>query len=188
MPYDHECNLQRCMFAFPLLQNNGSQSCLFNNLPVIDFSADNSRFLQSSPAVQNGITLAVICNSGTQNTTNEILSLSTNSNSICAYGTLATGIFVRSTTVGVTANGTTGNVNPKILIFTQTNLIYNGASEYSGSTQLAQVLPYFTNIGGRQTSSAHRGLIAEIIAYDSSFTLTKAQELSANINSEYAIY
>jgi len=168
----------------------------FNNLPTINFTAGNTRFMLSSPNSYVGlgnVTIAIVYQiQSTSTNGNRLVSDSTTANNaigIASNGANAgmNGLGLYTGTSTSTISGTTEDTNPHIGILSDRYVYVNGVQEATGSSQF---IYGFNQLGsqGSTNNTATQAKIAEIIIFNRLMTDLQMANLSTNINSKYAIY
>jgi hypothetical protein len=168
----------------------------YNNFPTI--STSTNRFLQLTTRsntffLDSNKTFAIVANYDTINVGNIILGTSTGGLGCILWG----GSNAAYLGIGIRENGgtfwqtTVDNTTPHIAIFTINDIVVDGASSLSSSSNV--ILPNISlnqlGIGINGASSVgFNGKIAEVVAWDFKMTQSQMIQLSNNINEKYAIY
>jgi hypothetical protein len=165
-----------------------SQNASFNNLPVIDFNAANTRLYTDATGVRpisNVRTFAIVANYGTIQSRNYVIS-NFNDNSGIIYGGTTTGIngvgVYESTTL---YSGTTESTSAKITVITDNLIMVNGIVENNTSFNLQRT---YNTIGHDSGTFTLRGNVAEIIGFSFPLNQDQALAISTQLNQKYVIY
>jgi hypothetical protein len=164
----------------------------FNNNPTVEFFDTARRLLLPVNLLSNSkFTIAAVANMNSINLLNVVMSGASAVSQFGVGGTAATvtGVFAGSGAAGSSTllQGVTEFTTPRIIIFTNSNLVVDRVLEDSGKS----LIPFTANtLGGRDNNTAFglNGNIAEILFWDVEISVDKMYELSDILNTKYAIY
>jgi hypothetical protein len=159
----------------------------YNNNPTVEFFDTARRLLLPVNLLSNSkFTIAAVANMNSINLLNIVMAGASGVSQFGVGGTAAgiTGVFASSSVV---LQGVTEFTTPRIMIFTNSNLVVDRVLEDSGKS----LAPFTANtLGGRDNSNVFglNGNIAEILFWDVEISVDKMYELSDILNTKYAIY
>jgi len=162
----------------------------FNNNPTVEFFDATRRLLLPVNLGSNSkFTIAAVANMNSINLLNTVMAGVNGVSQSGVGGTAAgvTGIYTGSGGVSSTLYGVTEFTTPRIIIFTNSNLVVDRVLEDSGKS----LIPFTANtLGGRDNNNQFGliGNIAEILFWDVEISVDKMYELSDILNTKYAIY
>jgi hypothetical protein len=162
----------------------------FNNNPTVEFFDTARRLLLLVNLLSNSkFTIAAVANMNSINLLNTVMAGAIGVSQSGVGGTAAgvTGVYAGSGDVSSTLYGVTEFTTPRIIIFTNSNLVVDRVLEDSGKS----LIPFTANtLGGRDDNALFglNGNIAEILFWDVEISVDKMYELSDILNSKYAIY
>jgi len=164
-----------------------------NNLPSIDFQ-DNNRYLDAgtNKGITRTSTVAVVCKINAFVTQRNIIMADSISANLALYYAAANsspvfGQGVRSAGLGDEYTNSNNDTNPRIIVFSNPNIVVNGAVTKTVNQKMDSQL--YNRIGWyTANTNAMYGQISEIIVFSYEFNSSNMIKLSNYINSKYAIY